>query len=302
MKKLLLSLLAIFFLFGCAARNKDGLTYFNFTRTNSMVADGASSWTVEALTETTVLVTIKEEGLMEHSYKTSYYLMNRLCEIVNSNKMYRYKGYYRTKLEVLDGTSWDFSLKFADGTSTSASGYMKYPKGGGPAFREAVELIEQMSPAPNNSKMTRFSYGKYNGMAPWVGKSYVVYSDKEGMVHIDLNVEKNDELRLVTNYDRIFEDLQSIVLKKGMFTFRGDYMPRTEIRDGSSWSLDVDYQEGPGISAGGYMAWPEGFGEAIDALESYFGQWRQMPAKDGMVKAEDAENALSGLQGQAENE
>lgn len=56
---------------------------------------------------------------------------DRLAEIVAEEKMSRYRKEYRALTHMEDGTSWDLSIQFEDGSTISSSGYSKRPRGNG---------------------------------------------------------------------------------------------------------------------------------------------------------------------------
>jgi|GEM_PF-1302152 hypothetical protein len=290
----------MFQLFGCTGRDRGDLTYFYFSRASSMRCEDGEEYTVEQIDKNYALVTIKD-GVTTNTVKTSSKLLMELNTIVDRYKMYRYRGRYVNKM-VLDGTNWDFKLKFSDGSETNAGGYMKYPINARDAFAEATALIKDWCSVPDTSKMEYFYYGRFNGMAIYSGEVFSVSTGKDGMVHIDIDEKKPNEKHIVTDYRKIFDELNQIVLENKMYTFKGSYMPEVEILDGDSWRFNVGYVEGENISASGYMAWPDGFREAIGAVKSYFDRWRLMPTRNGKVSAEDAEKFLAGFKNQIDSE
>ncbi|MBO4564035.1 MAG: hypothetical protein J5720_01215 [Bacteroidaceae bacterium] len=52
-------------------------------------------------------------------------------QIIEEEKMYTYKERYLPSMQVLDGESWTFSAKFADGSSIYTHGSNAWPKGNG---------------------------------------------------------------------------------------------------------------------------------------------------------------------------
>ena len=65
-------------------------------------------------------------------------------EIIEEEKMYAYKGRYVPPMEVLDGESWGFSARFADGSSIYTSGSNAWPKGNGLGRIQSymIELVQ----------------------------------------------------------------------------------------------------------------------------------------------------------------
>lgn len=91
-----------------------------------------------------------------------------------------------------------------------------------------------------NEGLRYFSYNTSNGMVIRSGESYDVYRDADDstLIHIDINHEKNNERLLVTDYRGIFDDLQKIIIEKKMYTFKGSYMPKFDVRDGEGCVLN----------------------------------------------------------------
>ena len=64
--------------------------------------------------------------------------------IIEEEKMYAYKERYRPPMEVLDGESWGFSARFADGSSIYTSGSNAWPEGNGLGRIQSymIELVQ----------------------------------------------------------------------------------------------------------------------------------------------------------------
>ena len=57
--------------------------------------------------------------------------MNRFRQIIEEEKMYKYKERYTPMMQVLDGWGWSFSAKFSDGSVISSHGENAGPRGDG---------------------------------------------------------------------------------------------------------------------------------------------------------------------------
>jgi len=83
----------------------------------------------------------------------------------------------------------------------------------------------------------------------------------------------------------VFDTLQQVVMKHKMYRYSGQYKPPFDILDGSSWSLYVKYASKKTINAGGYMAGPDGYGDAIREIRECLQYWADMPvATNDVVK------------------
>lgn len=68
-------------------------------------------------------------------------ILEELQQIATHHKMYRYKGYYKSKFEIMDGEMWYITLKYSDGTMVHASGHHAWPRGFGDALDEVRRCI-----------------------------------------------------------------------------------------------------------------------------------------------------------------
>lgn len=296
MKKLLLILMVMIPLFGCSARGNKNLTFLHYSHSNTMVVSDFKEWTVKLEDPKTAVVTVKK-GPEENSYRTSSRILDEISRIVDTNRMRRFKGNYVRK-NVLDGWAWDFTLKYSGDKSINGSGYMKYPRGARDAFKELTDFIDHWCTIPDSARMKVFEYNSSNGMERGSGESYYVRKESDGLIHIDINENKRNERIFVTDYYRIFDDLQKIVIDYSIYTFKGSFMPEFDVRDGDSWGLSAYYEDDDhNISAHGYMAWPEGFGDAISAIRSYFNAWRVLAAQNEKVSKEAAAALLGEIAG-----
>ena len=64
-----------------------------------------------------------------------------------------------------------------------------------------------------------------------------------------------------------------------MYRYKGNYQPPFHITDGESWSLYVKYASRETISAGGYMAGPDGYREAFNDIIQCLQPWKEMPTQ-----------------------
>ena len=86
----------------------------------------------------------------EKSFETSADYLQELREIVRDEKLYQLHGSYRMRtcklpdfyeqIEILDGMSWSFEAKFADGTTISSGGE-RYPQQDVYKIQKALENI-----------------------------------------------------------------------------------------------------------------------------------------------------------------
>ena len=68
--------------------------------------------------------------------------MQRFHQIIEEEKMYKYKEVYRPLMKVLDGKRWSFKMEFSDGTIISSHGENASPSGEG--LKRINELMQEL--------------------------------------------------------------------------------------------------------------------------------------------------------------
>lgn len=132
------------------------------------------------------------------------------------------------------------------------------------------KTLQSSNPAgfnPNDT-ITYFSLSSGGGMLRFGGFKYEVELTKEGRTHFVFNKEYPDEVEFTIDDCSVFDSLQQIVLKYKMYNYKGHYEPEMQVLDGESWSLYVKYASRQTISAGGYMAGPDGYWFAFDDIRA----------------------------------
>ena len=120
-------------LIGCAPKKmpEGDLIRVEYTRSGTMAGyefegrveqDSAGSFVIRAM---------KESYGALYEKKVSPEVLQHFRQIIEEEKMYKYKESYRPKLEVLDGWGWSFSAKFSDGSSIYSHGSNASPGGNG---------------------------------------------------------------------------------------------------------------------------------------------------------------------------
>ena len=125
--------------------------------------------------------------------------------------------------------------------------------------------------------ITCFSLSEGGGMNRLAGFRYEIKETEEGKVHFHFNEGYPDEKEFDLEDHSVFDSLQQIVLKHKMYRYKGNYEPRFEITDGQSWRLYVQYASKKTISAGGYMAGPDGYRMAFEEIIRCLQPWKDIP-------------------------
>lgn len=126
----------------------------------------------------------------------------------------------------------------------------------------------------NNERLTYFSFDHHNSMAMFNGENYKVSTEKDGRIHVVIDESYPNEKEFYLTDSTIFDELLAIVKTYKMDKYRSNYKPSMQIFDGDSWDLYYKYNSGRSVSSGGYMEWPDNYGEARHALADYFQKWR----------------------------
>ena len=128
-----------------------------------------------------------------------------------------------------------------------------------------------------NDTIVSFHLSEGGGMNRFGGFGYSISETKDGKVHFLFDSRLPTEKEFYLDDHSVFDSLQQIILKHKMYTYQGHYDPPFDITDGGSWSLSVYYKSRKSISAGGYMAGPEGYGEAFRDIMNCLDHWKNMP-------------------------
>ena len=136
-------------LFGCGPKNPapapdsadKRLKELHFSATHGYHAYSNIGYRAERTENGKTLITVEVGNDRDRVYEADGSVMDSLEAIVREYRMDRYDGHYKPKFDILDGDSWDFYIRFADGKSASCSGYMAYPPRGG---AEALGKVEGM--------------------------------------------------------------------------------------------------------------------------------------------------------------
>lgn len=139
------------------------------------------------------------------------------------------------------------------------------------------------APVNENDTITHFSLSEGGGMDRFAGFGYLVEETKDGKVHFIFNEGHPDEKELTIDDHSVFDSLQAIILKHKMYKYKGHYQPKFDVLDGTSWHLYVMYSSGKDISAGGYMAGPDGYWVAFNEIIQCLQHWKDMPGASNDV-------------------
>ena len=121
--------------------------------------------------------------------------------------------------------------------------------------------------------LNSFYYTETHGYRGYTNRGYKADRLDDGKVRITIELG-NDRDRIFVADAFVMDSLEAIVKEYKMNRYKEKYMPRFDIKDGDSWSFHLGYSDGKHVSSHGYVAKPNGAGEAFDRIESFFSHWR----------------------------
>lgn len=107
------------------------LVYLSLTRNGTMAHSEFDGTAEQDSTGAFVLRATKRPYGPLFEKKIHPEIMARFRQIIEEEKMYKYKEQYRPMLQVYDGYTWSFYAKFSDGSSISSGGSNARPSGNG---------------------------------------------------------------------------------------------------------------------------------------------------------------------------
>ena len=137
--------------------------------------------------------------------------------------------------------------------------------------------IAQNTKEMEKERLTYFSFDHHNTMVWHSGEKYNVSTEKDGRIHIVIDEGFPEEKDFYIDDTTIFDELDSIIKAFKMHKWHDRYQPKMEIFDGDIWSLYFKYGSDKSKGSGGYMAWPDNYHAAHQAISEYFQKWRDYP-------------------------
>jgi len=116
--------------------------------------------------------------------------------------------------------------------------------------------------------MISYHYSEHGSMAQPEIEFTVSYVDDNNCQVIFFNQLKED---YSTNEDRdtvtapvsLLKDIEKVVVEHKMKKYKERYRTMFDVLDGTSWCMEILYQDGSMSRSGGYMAWPHDDGIQI---------------------------------------
>ena len=119
----------LFGVLGCALKKmpEGELISVEFSRQGTMARAEFEGSIEKDSTGAFVLTAMKETYGPLFEKKVDTEVMKHFRQIIEEEKMYKYKEAYRPSFEVLDGWGWSFRARFSDGSSIYSHGFNASP-------------------------------------------------------------------------------------------------------------------------------------------------------------------------------
>ena len=118
---------------GCTAKKmpEGDLLRVEYSRHGTMAGPEYEGIVKQDSTGAYILVAMRESYGPYYTKQLTVDEVQQFRQIIEEEKMYKYKESYRPRMEVLDGWGWSFSAKFSDGTKIYSHGSNASPHGNG---------------------------------------------------------------------------------------------------------------------------------------------------------------------------
>lgn len=131
------------FIFGQKKKEITSITKLHLSYSNGYMMDANTIYDIDKKDDK-YFVTIKPHLIPEEESQTveiDKKTINKIIEILNKNKVYKWNGFKKSDKYVLDGDSFSFWLYMDDGSDIHASGYMMWPDNYGTVKLELDNIL-----------------------------------------------------------------------------------------------------------------------------------------------------------------
>ena len=134
-------------------------------------------------------------------------------------------------------------------------------------------------------RLDSFYYSATHGYRGFTNRGYKAQRLSDGNLRITVELG-NDRDRVFEAEATVMDELEALVRKYRMDSYKERYMPKFDVKDGDNWEFSLDYSDGKHVYSHGYVALPGGGREAFEKVEEFFKPWRDFgPAKDVALTA-----------------
>lgn len=255
-------------LFGCSTSKgahfteNDTIVYFYYSKSGGMRAHSGFSYLIKETDEGRVQFLFDERLPKEKVFTIDdHAVFDSLQKIVLKHQMYKYSGNYQPTMQVTDGYSWDFRVKYASGKEISARGYMSGPNGYGDAFKEVREYLDPWKEIPGDQQdVLSFKY--------IYGKEQYLLQRMDDHTQVIFDNEETGEHETYQKSLNMLEDLRILMI---VYDLRYNYTYTEEGENVVPWSIEIEYGNGNHYL---YQSCDPGFKCGYThAFEGFFSRW-----------------------------
>ena len=254
-------------LFGCqkSAAQTGPVTYLQY-RLSEM--RNRTEYVFERAEDGTCYLT-KIEGYRDEEGKkvqVSPSVGDELWQIIQEEKMLKYKELYTPKFDIRDGYMWNLDVRFKEGKLYTGGDNVMPDNGKG--IHRLENYLEDLWETIVPPVVEKLEYHESSSMAEPIWH-FKLESDNEGHYWL-INASKchRMEARRVEVPASYVEQIWPIVSEEKMYQYQRDYKSEFDVYDGTSWTVYIRFFDSrKSVYSSGYEAWPAGDG--INRIEQW---------------------------------
>lgn len=190
---------------------------------------------------------------------------DELWQIIQEEKMLKYKESYSPSFQVHDGYMWHLDARFKEGRLYTGGDNVMPDSGKG--IHRLERYLEDVWESVVPPLVEKLEYKERGSMAEPVWHFILEKEDNRFWL---INASKChwSEARRVEVPANLAEQIWPIVSEEKMYLYERDYKPEFDIYDGTSWTIYIRFLDSRKcVYSSGYEAWPAG--EGINRIEQW---------------------------------
>lgn len=201
-----------------------------------------------------------------------------LWQIIQEEKMTKYKESYTPKFDVRDGYMWHLDVRFKEGKLYSGGDNVM--PDGGKGIHRLEKYLEDLWEKVMPPVADHLEYHESGSMAEpyWYFK---LFTEDKGQHYWLINASKchrSQARRVAVPVDYV-KQIWPIVNEEQMCSYQRDYRSEWDVLDGRSWNIYITFLDSRKcVYSSGYEAWPGGNG--IERIEQWCSDtWKALEKK-----------------------
>ncbi len=190
---------------------------------------------------------------------------DELWQIIQEEKMLKYKESYTPTFDVRDGYMWHLSAKFKEGHLYTGGDNVMPDSGKG--IHRLERYLEDLWESVAPPVVEKLEYREWGSMAEpfW---HFQLESEGDRFWLINASKCHRSEARRVEVPMSYLEQIWPIVSEEKMYTYERDYKSEYDVCDGRSWTIYIRFLDSKKcVYSSGHEAWPAG--EGIKRIEKW---------------------------------